>query len=518
MRCIFTLVILFFSTETLYTQIFTWDTLLPAQQYKSKLYKDSFGNVYALNHKDNAQNVVKMNHQGKSLWKISFPEHTYLVSVAPASDSAVYFAGNFNGTVTLEDSTFVGNGIYNAWVAKYSDSGKFLWLKMITKGAVLIGSICSSGDHLIITGTATDTLSFFGTSVPKNNTADLFVARVTKNGTLDQIKFSSESNNTEENIYASGNECTTDAHGNTYVLATFSGIHKIDTFKVGGLVKDKEYPSITRALIKFDPNLVAKYVTTILYCNYNCDGIYGLTTTKPGECFLLQSRHYGGSGADILESKIIKINSIGNWAGAYQPRPDRKNWLFDIDADECSNIYFTGYCRNRIYEPKVYYGLLIGQVSSHLNQQWIRIDSAQFMGREGEAVAAISTNSLMVSGHFEDSLQLYTNHVVNTPMQFIATIVNQKESPCNMVSVPDQKQINSPVAFFPNPCTNSVKIIGQESDLIVTIYSLDGHIICEVNSPDGTCSINTSSYPPGIYVAKVRGNTTRESVKFAVFH
>ena len=63
--------ILLLSTEILSGQKFTWDTIIEPQQYKSKVYKDVHGNIYVLNYKDNAQNVVKMSNQGKSLWKIS---------------------------------------------------------------------------------------------------------------------------------------------------------------------------------------------------------------------------------------------------------------------------------------------------------------------------------------------------------------------------------------------------------------------------------------------------------------
>ena len=130
--------------------------------------------------------IAKYNQNGIEQWTENLGEtaSTYGKHIL-ADSNAVYLVGNFNGQITLGDSSFVsGANDNNGFLAQWTSLGQFQWAKEMTGvGDLDIADIEIHENELFIAGHYQNSLRFNGNLI-QSPTVDynIFIAKYTKTG------------------------------------------------------------------------------------------------------------------------------------------------------------------------------------------------------------------------------------------------------------------------------------------------------------------------------------------------
>src|SRR5436190_9848981 len=222
MKLLYLLPILFF-TSTAHAQNWVWDSVITDHNGGVKLCKDPWNFIYAyssgnFNVAYSKTSIKKLDLNGNLIWQVDMPKFMTITSVAASWDQSVYMAGMFGGTPSVGGYTLQSKGDDDIWVARYTNTGTLIWIKNIGSRAYdEVDEICMSGNDVVITGSAGDTLDFMGTTVPKMLSNDFFVGKFNSSGVLQHVNIASPATQT---LFASfGAECASDPAGNIYLRA-----------------------------------------------------------------------------------------------------------------------------------------------------------------------------------------------------------------------------------------------------------------------------------------------------------
>ncbi len=141
-------------------------------------------------------------------------------SVVYDNSGNVYITGDFYDEISVAGNTYNSTGDREAFVAKFSNTGSFIWLTQIPSSANQNTycndiSIGVNGD-VYVTGYYTGTLTVGTSTLPNNNNFSMFYAKLNTLGQLQNGGYHSQSLN-EIGLYID-----TDANGNIYVSCTES--------------------------------------------------------------------------------------------------------------------------------------------------------------------------------------------------------------------------------------------------------------------------------------------------------
>jgi hypothetical protein len=526
-RYLFIVFLVIVSANCIKAQNWLWDTAISDHTGAIKLCKDPWNYIYSYNPEayvipQNFTTIKKISPQGYELWQLDLPVTMQITSMTASIDSTIFLAGNFTGTFALGANTYISKAT-DVWIANYTSSGALLWCKTISsKKDDYFGEICMSGTDLVMTGSAGDTLNFMGAIFSKHSAQDLFLAKTNALGIIQGIKFTAIADTQTIGPAAYGLECDVDPWGNIYVLASSVGISQVDTFHIG--ISDSYHqPYSTKAIIKFNSQMQVQYVHGFGSCNWICTDSYrDITVNAVGECYFLQTYSYGQSGSDDMWTWINRLNSSGVLTNTFQPRPDHRSYLFDLELDKCGNVYYTGYHRDYI-NSQVNYGCLInGQLSSSLTSLWMRQDSSATNWTWGPALAVLSSNDLFITGFFSDTLQL-ANTLINTNnyygrSQFYAELKNTASSPCAVPNITTTKAqvMSNNFSFYPNPCSTKIYLDIGTYNSRVDIYSCNGKLISAYEIKDERAELDVSALSEGLYFISVKNAEGDATVKVLV--
>ncbi len=449
--------------------------------------------------------VKKVDSQAQLVWQLTISSPMQIKSVATTDDGAVYMGGTCSGNFVFNNMNFTGIGKTDIWIAKYNSSNNFVWMKILgSKQDDFLGEICKRGNNIAFTGSAGDTIDIMGTLVPKAKTSDFFVATATSSGSFQAVKFSAPDSLYQMVPDAAGMECAGDAAGNVYVYGIFTGrgTHGIDTFHVGYQSDNTVYS--THAVMKFNASLQLQYVKPLTTCMYDmqCYRFYDLTVTAGGDAYLVKLNSYGGSGSDILRSTIMRFNTAGVQTNTFEPRPDKKNYVGDIDLDNCGNVYYTGLCRNYIESPVVTMTMLNGQLSPSLTSNWLRCDST-VKDLYGAAISVLSPNDVFVAGFFIDTITLATTMSSSKYSGFFAELKNAASSDCEITTGVRSITQRGKLAAYPNPCADVLTLNTEEAGTGIRLYSQYGRLELQQSCVSETTTLDTSALPEGIYLLQL---------------
>lgn len=106
-------------------------------------------------------------------------------SVVSGADGSVYVCGNIAGRAVFSGLSIQGNGLFDAFVAKYDPAGDLLWVKSFGgPGNDKANGITRSGNRIYFTGYFEDSASFAGSLLRSAGRSDLFAACLDENGQL----------------------------------------------------------------------------------------------------------------------------------------------------------------------------------------------------------------------------------------------------------------------------------------------------------------------------------------------
>ncbi len=170
--------------------------------------------------------IAKTDNLGNFLWVAKAGGNTDDDSRSISLDAAtnVYVTGSFAGTATFGTTNLTArgtNGLNDAFLAKYSGAGTFLWAQQAGGNGSDNGYSVTTdnGGNVIVTGSFSSPALFGATSLTGNGT-DIFVAKYDSAGSMLWVRRAGGN----DAIYGdSGRGVTTDGAGNIYVTGFFSG-------------------------------------------------------------------------------------------------------------------------------------------------------------------------------------------------------------------------------------------------------------------------------------------------------
>ena len=143
--------------------------------------------------------IAKYNQNGVEEWTENLGETASTYGKHILSDSnTVYLVGNFDGQITIGDSSFTsGANDNNGFLSKWSSMGQFQWAKEMTGvGDLDIADIEINEDELFIAGHYQNSLRF-GANLIQSPTIDynIFIAKYTEQGGFLNVLNLGNSNN-----------------------------------------------------------------------------------------------------------------------------------------------------------------------------------------------------------------------------------------------------------------------------------------------------------------------------------
>ncbi len=182
----------------------------------------TFGNIILTSQGATDIFIAKTNNQGDYTWAVSAggTGSDRGLNISIDNQGNPHITGYFSGTATFGNQQIVSAGNQDVFIAKYSTSGNFNWVKSAGGTSPEIGSgitIDNSG-NVIATGEFAGTASFGTTSLTASSgVTNTFITKLDSTGTFQWTKHGSGS------LGSRGIDVSSDNTGNIYATGQFSG-------------------------------------------------------------------------------------------------------------------------------------------------------------------------------------------------------------------------------------------------------------------------------------------------------
>ncbi len=132
--------------------------------------------------------IAKFNSDGSHIWSNSFgdADDQYPRSIAVDGSGNVIIAGYFEYTVDFGGGTLTSAGAYDAFIAKFSPDGIFLWNDRFGDSSYnqyAYDITTDASDNVIASGHFSGSVDFGGGALTSNGSDDIFVAKFSSEGT-----------------------------------------------------------------------------------------------------------------------------------------------------------------------------------------------------------------------------------------------------------------------------------------------------------------------------------------------
>jgi len=358
----------------------------------------------------------------------------------------VYLGGNFiGGNITISDSTFINQGSYDMYIAKFKFNGEMQWAKH-TGGSEteLLRNLAVNpyGDVYIVGDFSSNTIIFDTISLVNSSSyRDNFVVRYNSGGNVVWVK----------QITGSGEELgsfiAVDWKENIYVTGQFgSSTCNFDSLQLTNSSSSKEV-----YLVKYDYYGEVKWVNAIY--GENDDIAYSISSDMSNGLYLcgwFNSSDFG-VGSDVLSSVggydifVSKFDFSGDYYWTKQTGGTNDDYAECIVSDENGNLYVTG----------------------KFNSNTVDFDDITLNNSGSDDV-------------------------------FISKLIFNDETYSNHINTNDIK-------IYPNPVCNQLVI--ENKDLLiegVELFNITGKTINKFSFTDTQIRIDFSKYEKGIYLIKIK--------------
>ncbi len=275
-------------------------------------------------------------------------------AVAADSSGNSYVTGYFTGTQNFGGVTLTGQGLQDAFVAKYSPTGKLLWVDDLGGGGASATGTSIAVDangNVYITGYFSGTVSLLGISgsslSSSGGVANAFVYKLNSSGKID---FAADLG---AGGFAEGTGIAVDSLGNIYTTGIFTGTAN---FSGGSGTDDLSRPGTGYDVYVSKLNASGQYVFA------DALGVGDVTTSTAGIALDSSGNVYttgsfdgtgnfnGGTGANSLNSTgggenafVSKLTTSGTFVFAVDLGAGSANTQASaIAIDGSGNVYTTG--------------------------------------------------------------------------------------------------------------------------------------------------------------------------------
>lgn len=249
-------------------------------------------------------------------------------------------------------------------------------------------------------------------------------------------------------------------------------------------------PNGSTILVAFDSNLDTLFTNSVNLNNY-----YGLSKTSDNHLLLF------GQGI------ITKMDTTGNviWTTPNTSASKPYNFiekydgqLFSIGGDKYVSPWYGDF-----------YGAT-GNQTVYLNKytsMGILLDSTLF---------DLPPQNFRHLGY--DILQTADSGFAFAGFKDQAIWLVKTDSSGNLFTSIPEIQLGKPVAFGPNPASETFTITSKQKIFTVRVVTVQGQILFDRKANGNQIKVDVSSYPDGLYTAIIKSANAAEYIKFSVMH
>jgi hypothetical protein len=137
----------------------------------------------------------------------------------------IYLTGYFGSTLNLYGTTITSAGLFDIWVAKFTNNGVLVWLKRAGGADYDVGVdlLTDSSGNVYVTGYFAETDFFGNISVTSAGQADIFIAKYNSAGVVQWVERAGDT------AADAGSGIAIDDHNNIYVTGYFQNNAKFGT-------------------------------------------------------------------------------------------------------------------------------------------------------------------------------------------------------------------------------------------------------------------------------------------------
>ncbi len=447
-----------------------------------------------------------------------------------------YITGNIAGEAEFSGANYQGKGVYDIFIAKYSSTGTLIWIKTAGGNKNDLGnSIKYKNGSLFLTGYFTDTAYFENTTLIGRGETDGFVAKYDINGNLNWVQQMGSTNSdfgsaldvddnsnifisgkyetsiylgniqlTTSNIYNESFYASYDVSGNLRWAKTCSGTNSNlitgiayghnqsiyicgffrNDFTLEGNTISSSTPSQDIFIGKLDVN------GNLLWLKkaggpYE-DAAHGITADDDGNPSLV-GYFFGTAYFDNNTVTNIDYNDVfvahydvnGNNQWVHAGKGQQLDIGYGITSDAAGNIYATGMFQRQIdFDGQILTGpdreIFVVSYNKQGGLRW-----AHKAGNTG------TDCGLGIASHpMSDKIAVCGYYLINCTFGTIA--VQYADANDLFVAVYDQPFVNgisnfigNSVLIYPNPCSAGSILVNSENNepVSVKIYTLQGQLV-----------------------------------------
>jgi len=283
--------------------------------------------------------ITKLDADGNFLWakKVAGTSSNEGESVAVDAEGNCYLSGSFQGSATFGTTTITSGGQRDAYIAKISPSGSFLWAKQIGGPDDQWGNVIDvdNSGNCYLCGDFGGTVSFGSISLTSSGSSDAYIAKIDAGGNFLWAK------QTGGTARDGSGSLSFDNSGNCYLFGTFKGNA---TFGSTSLTSSGEEDLYVAKL-----NANGNFIWAKRAGGPNYEGSGSITTDNSGNCYIsggFRSTAVFGStaltSAGFSDIFIAKLDASGNFLWAKQAGGVDEDYGIYIHADNDGYCSLTG--------------------------------------------------------------------------------------------------------------------------------------------------------------------------------
>ena len=334
-----------------------------------------------------------------------------------------YTTGTFSSTADFGGGDVTSNGGSDIFVVKLDSDGSFQWV--YTAGGSgndrPFDIVTDSSGNSYITGAFNNTVNFgSGNVTSAGNSDDIFVVKLDSDGNFQWVYTAGGTvygTSSSYLKYDSGRGIDVDSSGNVYITGIFDTVVDFGGGAVSSNGKDI-------FVLKLDTDGNFQWVYNVL--SSGNDDANRITTDSSGNTYTTgyfnNTADFGGGDVTSNGSNdmfVVKLDSDGSFQWVYTAGGTGVDELSAIAIDSSDNVLTTGYFSNTVnfgggdVTSTDGVSALVLKLDSTGSFDWVQTYSGQ-TSQEGYGIAADSSNNILTTGYFSNTVDFGDGDVTST--------------------------------------------------------------------------------------------------------
>jgi hypothetical protein len=476
--------------------------------------------------------VAKLDANGNWLWatRAGGQGEDFGWNICTDSNVNCYVTGEFVNTATFGITTLTSLGAEDAFVAKLSANGSWLWAKKAggTGADTGLGVASDSSGNCFLTGNFVGSGVFGETVLTSSGYGNIYVAKLDTNGNW-LWAACSEGTEAED-----GAAIATDNAGNCYVTGNFTG-----TTTIGATIL------ASTGGMNDDDILVAKLDTNgnWLWANRaggdDPDHGAGIIADSAGNIYISGIFYdyladfgpfvFNGDGADCVFA--AKLDTSGNWLWATRGGGNWPAYCYGtgISVDASGSSFVSGFFSGSVSlgsQALVSHGLedsFAARLDGSGNWIWA-VRTGETAYDEARGIATDTNGYSYLTGFFNSSAVFGTATLISSGLSdiFIARL-SPGGTGIDDETVPATSALSQLYDAFPNPLhsggTVQIKTaVAKGESGILSIYNLRGQSVASYNLSPGAheISFDSAGLASGVYLYRLKTQSVNTAKKLVL--